>query len=67
MGRIGAAVSQVHHDALLFLEPAVLAEVVPAYLATALRRDPELDMLPSFLIGVLTRSEDDDNDPPVSA
>lgn len=53
---------EFHHDALLFLEPAVLAQVVPAYLATALRRDPELDMLPRFLIGVLTRSEDNDNE-----
>jgi hypothetical protein len=53
---------EFHHDALLFLEPSVLTEVIPAYLATALRRDQELDMLPRFLISVLMRGDDKDRE-----
>lgn len=49
---------EFHHDALLFLGPAALAEVIPAYLAAVLRRDRELDMLPTFLLSVLNRSID---------
>lgn len=47
-----------HHDALPFLGPAAIAGVLPAYLAAALGRAPGLDMLPAFLIGVLTRRDD---------
>jgi hypothetical protein len=50
---------EFHHDALVFLGPAALVEVIPAYLAAALRRDPELDMLPTFLRSLLTRGADD--------
>lgn len=49
---------EFHHDALLFLGPAAAVDVIPAYLATVLRRDRELDMLPTFLINVLTRGND---------
>ena len=49
---------EFHHDALLFLGWPVIVHVIPAYLAAALRRDPELDMLPSFLLGALTRGID---------
>lgn len=49
---------EFHHDAPLFLGWPVIAEVIPAYLAAALRRDPDLDMLPSFLLGALTRGID---------
>jgi hypothetical protein len=47
-----------HHDALLFLGPDAVVEAIPAYLAVALQRAPELDMLPAFLIGVLARRAD---------
>jgi hypothetical protein len=49
---------EFHHDALLFLGPPVAANVLPAYLAAALRRDPALDMLPLFLVTALTRDID---------
>jgi hypothetical protein len=43
-----------HHDALPFLGPAAVAELIPAYLSAALRGGPELDMLPGFTLSVLT-------------
>ena len=49
---------EFHHDAPLFLGWPVIADVVPAYLAVALQRAPELDMLPAFLVGALTRGID---------
>jgi len=49
---------EFHHDALLFLGPAAVADVIPAYLAAVLRGAPELDMLPRFLIDVITRGAD---------
>lgn len=48
-----------HHDALRALGPQALIAVIPAFLAAALRRDEELDMLPTFLLGTLTRSTAD--------
>lgn len=53
-----AAVLEHHHDALVFFGPSTIAEYLPAYLAVFARRDPELSALPSFLLGVLTRSGD---------
>lgn len=47
-----------HHDALLFLGPEAVIDVIPACLAAVLRQDRGLGMLPRFLIGVLTRSDD---------
>jgi hypothetical protein len=49
---------EFHHNAPLHLGPPVSGDVLPAYLAAALRRDPGLDMLPSFLIDALTRGLD---------
>jgi hypothetical protein len=49
---------EFHHDAPLFLGWPVMANVVPAYLAVALGRAPELDMLPAFIIEALTRGVD---------
>jgi uncharacterized protein (DUF58 family) len=47
-----------NHDALVFLGPASIADYLPAYLASLLRRDRELSALPSFLFSVLTRGKD---------
>ncbi|HET9627517.1 MAG TPA: DUF6714 family protein [Kofleriaceae bacterium] len=52
---LDAAFLERHHDALVFLGPSSIADYLPAYLATLLRRDRELSALPSFLWGVLTR------------
>jgi hypothetical protein len=49
-----------HHDALVFFGPSSIADYLPAYLAALLRRDRELSALPSFLLGVLRRSDDAD-------
>jgi hypothetical protein len=48
------------HDALVFLGPSAIADYLPAFLAVMLRRDRELDALPSFLLNVLTRGTDGD-------
>ena len=53
-----AAFLEHHHDALVFLGPSTIADYLPAYLAVFARRDPALSALPSFLLGVLTRSGD---------
>jgi hypothetical protein len=53
-----AAFLEHHHDALVFLGPSTIADYVPAYLATFARRDPALSAMPSFLLGILTRSGD---------
>jgi hypothetical protein len=45
----------------LYLGPSVSGDVLPAYLAAALRRERGLDMLPSFLIAALTRGLDGNN------
>lgn len=55
---LDAAFLERHHDALVFLGPSSIADYLPAYLASLLRRDPELSALPSFLLGVLTRGQD---------
>ena len=47
-----------NHDALVFLGPASIADYLPAYMTSLLRRDPALSALPSFLFGVLTRGQD---------
>jgi hypothetical protein len=47
------------HDALVFLGPSSIADYLPAYLASLLRRDPELSAMPGFLLGTLTRSAAD--------
>lgn len=47
-----------NHDALVFFGPGSIADYLPAYLASLLRRDRELSAMPSFLFGVLTRGED---------
>jgi hypothetical protein len=52
---------EFHHNAPLYLGPPVSGDVLPAYLAAALRRDRGLDMLPSFLIAALTRGLDGNN------
>jgi hypothetical protein len=49
---------EFHHDALLFLGPTAIVELIPAYLAAALRKEPALDMLPTFLLSVLNRNAD---------
>jgi hypothetical protein len=49
-----------NHDALMFLGPAVLGDYLPAFLAAVLRRAPELDVLPTFLIRSLTHGVDID-------
>lgn len=49
---------EFHHDALAFLGLEALVEVLPAYLTTAILRNRELDMLPTFLLGLLTRHDD---------
>jgi hypothetical protein len=49
---------ELHHDAMLFLGPAAVVEVIPAYLIAAMRGGPDLDMLPNFAIGVLTRADE---------
>ena len=51
---------EFHHDAMLFLGPAAVVELIPAYLAAALRGGPELDMLPNFVLSVLTRDAEHD-------
>jgi hypothetical protein len=53
-----AAFLEHHHDALVFLGPSTIADYLPAYLAVLVRRDPALSSLPSFLLGVLTRTGD---------
>ena len=53
-----AVLLEHHHDALVFLGPSTLAEYLPAYLAAFARREPALSAMPSFLLGVLTRSGD---------
>lgn len=53
-----AAFLERHHDALVFLGPSSITEYLPAYLAAFARRDPSLSAMPSFLLGVLTRSGD---------
>jgi len=55
---LDAAFLEHSHDALVFLGPSSIADYLPAYLASLLRRDPELSALPSFLLGVLTRGTD---------
>jgi hypothetical protein len=47
-----------NHDALVFLGPSSIADYLPAYLASLLRRDRELSALPSFLFGILVRGKD---------
>src|SRR5262245_1631268 len=49
-----------NHDALMFLGPALLGDFLPAFLAAVLRRAPELDALPSFLLRSLTPACDAD-------
>ena len=53
---------EFHHDAVLFLGPAAISDLIPAYLAAALRRDRELGMLPAFLISALTRGIDNNTE-----
>jgi len=55
---LSAAFLEHHHDALVFLGPSTISEYLPAYLAAFARRDPALSAMPSFLLGVLTRSGD---------
>ena len=40
------------HDALVFLGPSTIADYLPAFLSAILRRDRELNALPSFLLNV---------------
>lgn len=49
---------EYHHDALVFMGPSSVADYLPAYLMSMLRDDPVLSSMPSFLLGVLTRSRD---------
>lgn len=49
---------EFHHDAPLFLGWPVVGDVLPAYLAAALRRECETGMLPDFLLSALTRGID---------
>jgi hypothetical protein len=55
---LDAAFLERSHDAVVFLGPSSIADYLPAYLASLLRRDRELSALPSFLFGVLTRGTD---------
>src|ERR1700733_10465472 len=52
-----AAFLEWHHDALMFLGPSSVCDYLPAYIAVVLRGDPALSALPTFLFGVLTRSD----------
>jgi hypothetical protein len=52
---------EFHREALLYFGPAALVEVIPAYIAAALRRERELDMLPTFLLSVLNRDADSES------
>ncbi|MBA2320151.1 MAG: hypothetical protein H0V89_03260 [Deltaproteobacteria bacterium] len=54
-----AAFLERQHDALPFLGPRSFATYLPAYVTAVLRRGPELDALPGFLAGTLTRDLDD--------
>lgn len=49
-----------HHDALVFLGPHSIADYIPAYLAAVVRRAPELDAAPGFLLDILTRRGEDE-------
>lgn len=49
---------EFHHDAPLFLGWPAIGDVLPAYLAAALRRERETGMLPDFLLSALTRGID---------
>lgn len=42
---------EFHREVLAYFELPALIEVLPAYLAVALQRSPELDMIPTFLLG----------------
>jgi hypothetical protein len=53
-----AAFLEHHHDALVFLGPSTITDYLPAYVSAFARRDPALSAMPSFLLGVLTRSGD---------
>lgn len=50
---------EFHHDSLFFLGPESFADYLPAFLAAVVRRDEALSALPMFLLGALTRSEED--------
>ncbi|HEU0034477.1 MAG TPA: DUF6714 family protein [Kofleriaceae bacterium] len=52
------ALLERNHDALVFFGPSSIADYLPAYLASVLRRDPELSAMPMFLFSVLTRGAD---------
>lgn len=47
-----------HHDALVFLSPEAFVEYLPAFLTAFLEKGHELNGLPTFLRGVLTRGSD---------
>lgn len=49
-----------HCDALGFLGPQAVADVIPAFLAAVLRQGDGLGMLPAFLLDVLTRGAEPD-------
>lgn len=49
---------EFHREVLVYFAPLALVEVIPAYLAVALQRCPELDMIPTFLLGELWPRED---------
>ena len=53
-----AAFLEQHHDALVFFSPASMPDYLPAYVAAYVDHAPDLDMIPEFLRGVLTRSSD---------
>lgn len=51
-----ASFLEQHHDAIVFFGPSAIATYLPAYLATMVSRAPALDVLPQYVIDVLTRS-----------
>jgi hypothetical protein len=58
-GNLGWEYLKLHHDAIGFLTPAGLAEYLPAYLSAAIKHHEEVDVLPVFIAGGLTRRPDE--------
>jgi len=57
---LSAAFLEFHHDALFMLDSAAFAAYLPAYLRAVLLERDQLDALPGFLIGALSRRIDDE-------
>ena len=58
-GSLGWEFLKLHHDAIGFLTPTGLAAYLPAFLAAAIKHHEEVDVLPVFVAGGLTRRPDE--------